>query len=258
MVRALTMTGLSLGVLLAVLPARAADDAAFGDKGQIILSADRVMGLFDYTSTKFTDQAGNTDSVNYTSFALLQNPSGVIYGSGGGNVPIVAPYNVPRLSIEGTPMPHLTVGGSLVVFFTPGASETAKSGGVSVSTDLTNVTLFGIAPRFGYILGLNRWLSIWPRGGFSFYSTHLSTPHIGPGMNGSDSSTYNELMINLEPMVVLTPAPHMGITAGPVVDIPLVGAVKNSSTEGGVTVSQPGFDMTLFHFGVEIGLVTWF
>jgi hypothetical protein len=267
MIRALTTVGLLMLLLFAATPARADDAAAFGDKGQILVSADRVMGLFDYTSTKLSDNMGNTGSTNYASFALLQNPAG---GSIAGNaatpsgVALVAPYNVPRLSFDYTVIPHVTIGGSLVLFFTPGANQTQKScppgtGCVTVTQGATSETYYGIAPRGGYIIGLNKFLSFWPRVGVSFYSVHVSTPTNTPGMTpSSDASTYSQFMINLEPVVVFTPASHVGITAGPMVDIPVVGGVHLTSESGGVTTSPSGYGLTLFHIGVELGLLAWF
>jgi hypothetical protein len=271
MIRALTTMGLLLLLVFSAMPAHA-DDAvpAFGDKGQIILSADRLMGFFDYTSTKVKDPTGQqSDSINYASFSLLQNPLGAAYAANPGSasgVAVIAPYNAPRLSFDYTVIPHVTVGGSFVVFFTPGANETEKScasgmGCVTASSGTTSATLFGFAPRGGYILGINRLLSIWPRGGVSIYSLHLSTPlngGTGTGPSGNTSSTYTQFMVNLEPMVVLTPATHVGITAGPVVDIPVVGGVKTTTTTGGVSSTPPGDGLTLFHIGVEVGLLAWF
>src|ERR1700722_19031371 len=169
MVRALTTTSAALLLLFATLPARAADsDAQFGERGEFIISADRLMGLFDYTSTKLTLQDNSSASANYSSFALLQNPMGTTLnaGVGTGGTADIAPYNVPRLSFDYTVIPHLTVGGSFVVFYTPGASTTATaSNGVSVTQDTTKTSLFGIAPRVGYILNFSRLFSFWPRAG---------------------------------------------------------------------------------------------
>jgi hypothetical protein len=258
MVRALTTTSVALLLLFAALPARAADpDGAFGDRGEFIISADRLMGLLDYTSTKLTEQDNSSGSVNYTSFSLLQNPTGTALSLGGAGAPaIIAPYNVPRLSFDYTVVPHVTVGGSFVVFYTPGASTTETgTNGVSVTADTTKVSLFGIAPRVGYILNIGRLFSFWPRGGISVYSLHTSTPENVGQQQVTSSSTANELMVNIEPMFVFTPVSHFGVTAGPVFDLPIVGAVKNTETTNGVSVSQPGEGMTLFHFGISIGIL---
>ena len=106
MIRALTTVGLLGAFLLAASPARADDAAqAFGDKGEIIVSADRVMGLFDYTSFKTSSTTmgvTSSTSVNFTSIALLQNPSSSV---------LDVPANTPRLSFDYTVVPHLTLGG---------------------------------------------------------------------------------------------------------------------------------------------------
>src|SRR5580698_7060659 len=60
MVRWLTTTALSAMFLTLSAPAWA-DDAAFGDKGEFILSADRLMGLVGFTSTKFSNTMGSHD-----------------------------------------------------------------------------------------------------------------------------------------------------------------------------------------------------
>ncbi len=70
MKRTLTATGAALAVLLAAPLANAQTKGGFGEKGQFIISADRLVPVFSYTSDVWTDNSVNpsvTTSVSGTS-----------------------------------------------------------------------------------------------------------------------------------------------------------------------------------------------
>lgn len=248
MLRTLIVTAASSVVLLAASSAGAQEKGNLGSKGQLILSADRLVPLFAYGVNKTTDSQQGGDVVttrSQPSFSLLPNFN---TSQLAGNF-----YNVPRLSVDYTVIDRLTVGGSVILFFTAGGSTEVKQGSQSVSTDAPSTTLFGIAPRVGYILGLTDLFAFWPRGGFSFYS--LSSKSTDTRNNQTTTSTVStsQFAINLEPVFAITPVQNLFFIVGPVIDIPLTGTQKTETSVGSTTNSH-SVDSSQFHFGLTAGL----
>src|SRR5262249_36124485 len=155
---------------------------------QLIFSADRLFGPFSFTHASVTETNNGTTTVtstNGSSISLLGglDPQFV------GNQAIVNPFTIPRASLDYTVVPHVAVGGSIVLGFGLGGSNktevTANNNTTSNSSDAPTTTVFGIAPRGGYILGLNDKLALWLRGGFSFYATHIRT--VNNNANGNQN-----------------------------------------------------------------------
>jgi hypothetical protein len=239
MLRTVTFLGFSAATLLATTAASAQQPAeAFGEQGQFIISADRLMPLFAYENNKRTGPGGTSDSTTVTSMALVTHgPDGVTV------------YNVPRFAFDYTIWKHLTIGGSAWVYFQLGNSNTHSEPGMQTSEDQPKVTYWGLAPRVGWILHLSDLFAFWPRGGVSFNQTVTSIPP--PVGNATETAT--QWALNLEPMFAITPVPHAAFTVGPVVDIPFAGSLSRSAN--GITVSN---DETMFHFGIVGGLLVWF
>jgi hypothetical protein len=249
--RKLLGAGLVLGILAASGSARA---QGFNEEGQFIFSLERFMPLFAYQSAKVADGNGGTLSEHTSTTSLLSNGIG-LFGTGGlnpGNGG--AAYNIPRLAFDYKFPMRLTVGGSVFAEFTFGSGDSAVNrNGVEVDTPGPTYTLFGFAPRVGYILSFNDTFAFWPRGGIEFLSLNVKTP-TADNPNVSDSTTYSQWALDLEGMFVITPLPHVGITVGPVVDIPISGSASQTAAGSGVTVSN---NLTLFHIGATAGLLVY-
>jgi hypothetical protein len=249
MLRTLIATsGFSL-IALAATTASALDEPApghFGDQHQLIISADRVMPLFAYTNYKETQPNGNSSSTGSSFFSLL---------STGINTQDL-PYIIPRFSLDYTIWRSLTLGGSILAFFTVGGSNTRVTNGQSVSNDSPSITLFGIAPRVGYIIPLGDLFAFWPRGGFSYYS--LSSKTTGPANPGPGTTTVTDTIwqfaFDVEPMFALTPANHVAFTFGPAIDIPAFG--KHNTDPNPTNAASP--DVASFHFGITAGMLAYF
>ncbi|HZU85786.1 MAG TPA: hypothetical protein VE987_22830 [Polyangiaceae bacterium] len=261
MTRMLTAVGASLGVLLAAGAAHAQPHDTFGQQGQFIIGADRLFSLFSYThiaQDQFNPGPGNskqTTTVNGTALSLLWGSSPVIANGG---VPIISPFAVPRIGVDYVIVPHVTIGGDLIVFFTLGgntATDTTTNGGTtsSTSTDNPGQFLFGIEPRGGYILPLTDMFSLWLRGGLSYYIQSSKTTAGG----STTTNTTNQLALDLEPQVVFTPIPHVGFTAGLTGDIPLTGGHSTDVNTNGRDTSQSAWSGILF-VGVTLGMLAHF
>jgi hypothetical protein len=263
MMRKLTAVGAFVGVLLTVSLGYAQPRDRFGEKGQFIISADRLFSLFAYTHVgqdNFGSTAGNkiTDTVNGTSISLLWGSSAVTLPGGG---LFISPFTVPRVGFDYVLLPNFTVGGNLVLFFSLGGStsQDATGGGAttSQSNDNPGVFIFGLEPRAGYILELNNMFSLWLRGGVSYYVETTKTTR-GTGANQvTDTGSINQFALDLEPQFVFTPIPHVGFSAGPTMDIPLTGGHSNDHNAGGTSTNTSAWSSVLY-FGVTVGMFTHF
>jgi hypothetical protein len=247
MARTLTTISALLFVLLASKGAYA-QKAAFGEKGEFIIGADRLVPVFSFTQ----EWEGNlgippagTTSLSSTS---SQGAFSFFWGSGG---PIQAPafFTAPRAGFDYVLIPHLTLGGELVIFTTTGASttvtRTTAMGTTTTPNQAPTEVLFGFAPRVGYVLRLTDLFSLWLRGGFSFYSEGDSFT-----FGNNPGSGENLFAIDLEPQFVITPLPHIGISLSPTLDLPLFGQRWHDPNE------NANFDM--LYFGINASLLVYF
>src|SRR5262249_53611603 len=103
-------------------------------------------------------------------------------------------------------------------------------------------TLFGIAPHVGYVIPMNDIVSFWPRAGVAYFSELRQ--------GDRESSLRRQLSIALDAAMVITPAPHLGVTAAIVGDAPITGSYESDTmarTHG-----------SSFYFGVSGGLLAYF
>lgn len=241
--RTLMATGAALATLASPTLAAAQTRPEFGDRGQFILSADRLVPLFAWTRSAQDEAVGGSTVSTQTAFSFFW----------GSTSPEELFFTVPRLGFDYTVIPHLTVGGDLALFFTAGRDTTNHAADGTVlnpnATALGNVVLFGIAPRVGYILRLNDLVSFWLRGGISFYTETHSEPNNG----GHENS--NQFALDLEPQLVVTPVPHFGLTASLTGDIPLVGQYSTTPAGGGASTS---YSSSFAFVGITLGMFGYF
>jgi hypothetical protein len=259
MLARIVATGLSTVVLLAAGAASAQPlpdtRSSFGEKGQLIFGAERVISLIGFQSFKTSSTQGNqtvTDSTSQTSISLLSvNPAGPVAG-------LPTFYTVPRLGFDYVVIPNFTVGGSAMLVLPLGASQTTPSGpnNTEVTTDGSTTTLFGIAPRAGYIIALSEMFAIWPRAGLSYYSASIKSP---PAAVTGDVTTnsVSQWGLNAEGLFVFTPFPHVGLTAGLALDIPITGTYTLQTVHGATTTTVSS-DASMWHVGMNAGMVVYF
>jgi hypothetical protein len=270
-----TLTAAALALLATALfaPDAAAQAAAtptptrssLGEQGQMILGAERVLSLFEFQSFKTTATVNNitaSDSSSGTAISFFSfNPTGPIGGNGGG-IGVPTFFTIPRLGFDYVVIPNLTVGGSVTLVLPLGAGHTTTQSNngqnITNTTDGATTTLFGLAPRAGYVIALSEMFAIWPRGGLSFYSATLKLPPATQGNTTSqDSFTITQWALNAEGLFVFTPFPHVGITAGLALDVPLTGSYKHDRTEGNTTTTTNA-DATMWHVGINAGMIVYF
>jgi hypothetical protein len=242
----------------------------FGQRGQFIVSADRLFPLFSYThfsQDAFVPGAGNTKQVafeNQTSISLLWgSASGPSVAVGSDAAAIQTFFTVPRVGVDYVLTHHVTVGGDVAIYFTlggdTGADSTTNAGAVVTnSTGNPSVLVLGIAPRGGYILPLTDMFSLWLRGGFSYFvASSKTTTGAGAGAE-TVTTTTNQFALDLDPQLVITPFPHVGFTAGVTTDLPLTGGHSQDTTpaNGGTTTVSAA--SSVLYFGITGGMLVYF
>lgn len=249
-------------VLGSAADARAAGHAnGFGEKGQFILSADRLVPLFNYTSASITETQNNvdlTDSKSGAGISLLFGRNLSIEESGAA-VPINV-HAIPRVALDVTVIPQLTIGAAIAFGFGLGGTNENEDlqGGVRTvrSTDGPTATAIGLAPRVGYILPLADIVAFWPRLGFGFYSISGSQEVAQGAGTATIRATDTLFSIDLDPQFVLIPYEHLFIHGGPLVNIPLSGT-RSVSTTVGANTTERSVDASLFNFGLSLGIGGW-
>ena len=274
MMRKLSVVGAAVGgVLLTASVAGAQDrpyDTYFGHKGEFVFSADRLVPVLAFTQNKITDNNSNPNTSTTTSgsaISLLWGNNSVLAGGGAGGGLNGAGnstfYTTPRLGFDYVVVPNLTIGGDLFVFFTLGGSTTTTTTSptrtVTNSQDNPSGNAFGIAPRVGYVFGINDLLSFWLRGGFSFYHAGTSVTD-GTCLTQSDTSSVNVFGLDFDPQLVISPTSHFAFIAGPAIDVGFAGGFSASRPLGNqcnttVTTSD-GYSS--FNIGLTGGLMGWF
>jgi hypothetical protein len=222
-------------------PAPAPQGALLGAQGQIILSADRLFGLSVW-SLKVEGDNGTSATTSGTAVNLLWGSDSDVSG----------PYATPRLGFDFAVAQSITIGGSIGFLSRSGTRE-SEGGGTTVSQDEPSKSGFAFAPRFGYILGINPTISIWFRGGITYFSSKTESKETAGGSTQTTTVTVDGFALNLEPQLVITPAPHFGLTLGPVGDIPLSGNAKVENS--GFANSSQERSTKITNFGLTFGLL---
>jgi hypothetical protein len=252
--------------------AHAQSKATFGDKGEFIFSADRLAPVLGYSRIS-QDEPGplaagitkvsNSESSSSLGFFWGGSP-GYVTAVGGTGATLPNVYTVPRLGFDYTVVPNVTVGGDMVLFFTLGGNqsqETENNGGGKVTTSVSEPksTIFGLAPRGGYVMHFTDLFSLWLRGGFSFYTaTVQQTVSSNTGVQTTSRVNIDQLALDLDPQVVITPIPHFGFTAGLTADLPLTGGHSVTVSTAGASPPSSSASSSLLFIGMTGGLIGWF
>ena len=226
----------------------------FGEKGQLILSADRLVPLFNYTSVSVTRVQNNVELTDSRSGAGISLLFGRSFATEEGGFPMNV-HTLPRVAFDVTIIPRLTLGAAIAFGFGLGGSEDDENlqGGVRTTrtSDGATATAIGFGPRVGYVLPLGELFAFWPRLGFSFYSISVSREELtGAGGTRVTKESDTFFSLDLDPQFALVPFEHFFIHGGPLVNIPLSGSRDERSGER--------VDTSVFNFGLSLGLGGWF
>jgi hypothetical protein len=170
----------------------------------VILSAENL------TELNFVSRSNGGGDFTY--FAFLGNPSAQ------------GPYDLPRFAVDVLVTDRLTVGGALVF------ARVAPDRGA-------NQTIFAISPRAGFMIPVTDRLSIWPRGGFTYYN-----------LDSAGGVSFDGFALDLEGMAIFKLIDHFGLVGGAAVDAGLTG----TGHLGGFNA-----DAKFTDFGLRVGLIGW-
>ena len=244
--------------------------AAFGQKGQVAISAERLLGVYvldaeaehDGTSTGFgpggpIPVARKTEN-NSTTFALL--------GSGAS----VGPAAIPRLAVDFFVIDQLSIGGSLLYWSDSTESETTGTNTVGGTPDPidrdrteTDTHVVGFSPRVGYAYMFSPTFGIWPRGGFSYVNqkTESKNENIDAG-NGTVDTTDTEVKtsvfsLTLEGLLIISPFEHLAFGVGPFFEWGFAGDIETEISSPPALLQTEG-DLNTTTFGITSSLIAWF
>lgn len=254
LVRSSSLVSALAGLVALLTPKSAAAQEAngFGEKTQLILTVDRLMPAFSYTSQTVTNTQGGatlktTDSGTSAAFLFGREP----------NLGVV--HTIPRVAFDFTVVRHLTLGGAVAVAFGLGGTHEEDFGNNNTRrSDAARTSIIGVAPRVGYVIPLASTFAFWPRAGFAFYSVSTRTSGVAQG-NIEVTTTNNDslLSLDLDPQFVWTPIQHFFFHFGPLVNVPLTGS-RSIEIASGATTTTTKNDLSVFHFGLTAGLGGWF
>lgn len=253
--RTLIVMAAGLGVLATAPQAHAQQKGEFGSQGQFIFSADRLVPLVTWSKEQISNNnqnGGGNNSDEQSTVSLLAGTTG--------NPEFQSFYTPPRVGFDYTIIPNLTIGGDLFLIFGLASSATNSNGNGNVSVNGPNATIFGIAPRVGYILGLTDVFGIWLRGGISFYDANASTPSGVVGCNSTPNDSVGEYVfgVDLDPQLVITPINHFSFTVGPAVDLGFAGNRSTTRYTGCNTSTTTSQGYQQYNLGLTGGLLGWF
>lgn len=260
----------------AILAASATDAHAaghangFGEKGELIISADRLVPLFGYThsAVEISGQLNNNDireqstSSSGMSFLFGRDFSSFDLSAQNGIIQPVNMHSLPRVAFDVTIINNLTLGAGIAFAFGFGGSfkterVTGPNTTVTTKTDAPSSTAIGLSPRVGYILPLGEHFAFWPRAGLSFYSVGYKLETV-VGNNTTIEAKVSDTMfaLDLDPQLAIIPTEHFFITLGPMLNIPFAGNRTTGFTTGARTDERDD-DISVLHFGIHAGIGGW-
>jgi len=101
----------------------------------------------------------------------------------------------------------------------------------------SHATTFAIGPRVGYNLAFSDRFSVWPKLGFSYSSTDVSTDvPTGPNTETSTGASGSHIALNVFVPVMFHPVPHFFLGFGPALDTDLSGDARVTTIAGRLTI----------------------
>ncbi len=225
----------SLLLAFALVGTSAFAEDRFASKGQMIIGAERLFGLY-WTSRYWENEDSKAEATSSgLSFQLLWNANRRIDNQ------------IPRLAFDYAVINNLTIGGSLGLAYSSGETENDPGNDV----DEPSLLHLLLAPRVGYAIMFNDSFGIWPRAGFSlmYWSEEQEAN------NGNDVKTSEwTLGMTIEGMLVYSPATHFAFTFGPTIDLGITGN-QEQDIQGG---NDPEWTVRNHIVGISAGLVGYF
>lgn len=195
-----------------------------------LISAERVTNVLGWSSTQTVSVVSN-NGFPTSSTAERERAGADVSFMGSGQS--TNPFAIPRLGFDGMFANGLTLGGSIsyIVASSEHQAFTTFNGTSTVTVKDPTVSTFVLAPRLGVMIQASRILGVWLRGGISRTSisseSHSVDPDTGEQLSTSKTSTLTLVNLALDPQLVFTPVPHVGLTLGGALDIGVGGSYED-------------------------------
>lgn len=219
-----------------------------------LISAERMTNVLGWSSTE-TVPLMSINGFPTSSTAERERAGADVSFMGSGHS--TNPFSIPRLGFDGMFANGLTLGGSIsyLVASSEHQAFTTFNGTSTVTVKDPTVSTFVLAPRLGVMIQASRILGVWLRGGISRISMSTEAygvdPDTGEQLSTSRTSTLTMVDVTLDPQLVFTPVPHVGLTLGAALDIGVSGGYEDAD-------GSQERDFTQSSYGVTGGLVAIF
>lgn len=237
----------------------AAAQSSFTKSGSIVVSAERLTGVF-YNDID-TEADGFDDGVPLTRDTDGGTTTVAFLGSGLG----AAPSGVPRAAFDYFFMDSMSLGLSLTYGSRSDTDEirgTRRMGNtiVAFSQEVeTTDTLLSIAPRFGYGLAFTPTLGLWAHGALVYtrFTTEQQVRNItpGPGVAEDSDTRVSAFGLAVDAKLMITPVEHVAFGVGPLFELSPIGDFDYDETTDRVTLEG---DADVLSVGLAAGLSVWF
>ena len=221
-----------------------------------VLSGERLTSILAWNQTRTVDASFDGGSSGSTIDLERSGTDAALLGAGGFTN---NPFAIPRIGFDGILSGGFTIGGSLSYMVTSGEAKTPAFSGIPESKqDLPTLSYFLFAPRLGVMIPASTTVGVWLRGGITRLSINVEDKDVDPnnGTTITTEQTTTLVDLSLDPQLVISPVPHVGLTVGLSLDIPLSGTAEASGGE--FTTATREEDITASSYGVTAGLALIF
>jgi hypothetical protein len=215
-----------------------------------VLSAERLTSVLTWTQSA-KQELSDPNSSSSSTITFESEAAGTDVGFLGAGALNRNPFSIPRVGFDGIFDNGLTLGGSLSYIVSSGEATSTDGFNSSSKTELATQSLFLLAPRIGVLIPASPQVGIWLRGGVTRLNVSSERPATSESSGSDSSTTYWDL--TLEPQLVISPVPHVGITFGAALDIGVSGTIDAPAN---TTVTEP--ELSASSYGVTAGLAAIF
>lgn len=253
----MTRTWIALGAFAVVLGisgaanAQSATGGTFGQRGQIIIGAERLTGFYSYNFHRTGDEPTGVNTFRKVDYEASGTQLNLLWGgsSTAGSIFGVNPAAIPRIGVDYMLTEMISLGGTLGYVSSSGSTKNKING---VSTDDPSYSAFAFAPRVGFAFRLTDVIAFWPRVGLTYYSSTVEE-------RGQDGDTYKFSGFSAvgEAYFVISPVANFGFGVAPLLELPLSGTLKIEDRQGNRTTTT-NYDLKIQNIGITAGLLGYF